>query len=79
MDIVALFERAPGNRVEEPGEDTDIGMAVQRVLLEIDEIAEATLRSISLKTMLKSPSTYADIAPFRISYPGRSARSRVNQ
>jgi Rrf2 family protein len=52
MDIVALFEPAPGNRPKEPGEDTDIGAALQRVLLEIDEIAEATLRSISLETML---------------------------
>jgi Rrf2 family protein len=52
MDIVALFEPAPGQRAKEPGEDTDIGRALQRVLLEIDEIAEATLRSISLETML---------------------------
>jgi hypothetical protein len=34
--------------------DTDIGGALQRVLLEIDEIAEATLLSISLETMLKT-------------------------
>ena len=53
MDIVALFEPAPGRRAKEPGEDTDIGGALQRVLTEIDEIAEATLRSISLETMLK--------------------------
>ena len=55
MDIVALFEPAPGNRAKEPGEDTDIGGALQRVLQEIDEIAEATLRSVSLETMLKHP------------------------
>jgi len=54
MDIVALFEPAPGNRAKEPGEDTDIGGALQRVLVEIDEIAEATLASITLETMLKS-------------------------
>ena len=53
MDIVALFEPAPGQRAREPGEDTDIGAALQRVLVEVDEIAEATLRSISLETMLK--------------------------
>ncbi len=53
MDIVALFEPAPGQRAKEPGEDPDIGGTLQRVLLEIDEIAEATLRSISLETMLK--------------------------
>lgn len=55
MDIVALFEPAPGNRAKEPGEDTTIGAALQRVLQEIDEIAEATLRSVSLETMLKHP------------------------
>ena len=54
MDIVALFEPAPGSRPKEPGEDTDIGSALQRVLTEIDEIAEATLRSVSLQTMLES-------------------------
>jgi len=53
MDVVALFEPAPDSRPAEPGEDTDIGAALQRVLVEIDEIAEATLRSISLETMLK--------------------------
>jgi Rrf2 family protein len=54
MDIVALFEPAPGQRAKEPGEDTDIGGALQRILIEIDEIAEATLRSISLETLLGS-------------------------
>ena len=54
MDIVALFEPAPGSRPKEPGEDTDLGAALQRVLQEIDEIAEATLRSISLETMLRT-------------------------
>ena len=53
MDIVALFEPAPGRRAPEPGGDTEIGKGLQRVLDEIDEIAEATLRSISLETMLK--------------------------
>ena len=52
MDIVALFEPAPGRRAPEPGGDTEIGKGLQRVLDEIDEIAEATLRSISLETML---------------------------
>ncbi len=52
MDIVALFEPAPGRRAPEPGEATEIGQGLQRVLSEIDEIAEATLRSISLETML---------------------------
>ena len=55
MDIVALFEPAPGSHAAEPGEDTEIGAALQRVLTEIDEIAEATLRSVSLETMLRRP------------------------
>ncbi len=55
MDVVALFEPAPGRRAKEPGEDTEIGSALQRGLTEIDEIAEATLRSISLETMLRRP------------------------
>ncbi len=54
MDIVALFEPAPGNRAKEAGEDTEIGAALQRILTEIDEIAEATLRSVSLETLLGS-------------------------
>jgi Rrf2 family protein len=55
MDIVALFEPAPGQRKKQRGEETEIGKALQRVLAEIDEIAEATLRSVSLETMLKVP------------------------
>jgi Rrf2 family protein len=55
MDIVALFEPVPGSRAEEPGEETEIGAALRRVLTEIDEIAEATLRSVSLETMLRRP------------------------
>ena len=44
-----------GSRAKTPGEETEIGGALQRVLAEIDEIAEATLRSVSLETMLKHP------------------------
>jgi Rrf2 family protein len=55
MDIVALFEPMPGHRAKEPGEETAIGASLQRLLAEIDEIAEATLRSVSLETMLKRP------------------------
>jgi Rrf2 family protein len=55
MDIVALFEPPPGQRKKERGEDTEVGKALQRVFAEIDEIAEATLRSVSLETMLKVP------------------------
>jgi Rrf2 family protein len=53
MDIVALFEEMPGDRAAEPGDGTDIGRALGRVLSEVDEIAEATLRSVTLETLLK--------------------------
>ena len=37
-----------------PEEDTEIGQALTRVLGEIDEIAAATLKSITLATLLKT-------------------------
>lgn len=52
MDVVSLFEEGPA-RAREFGESTSIGAAVADVLNEIDEIAEATLRSISLETLLR--------------------------
>src|SRR5438552_5947535 len=52
MDIVALFEPAPGQRAKEPGENTDIGGALRRGPMETDEVAGATSRSISLARTL---------------------------
>lgn len=55
MDVIQLFEtigETPG-RAREPGENTEIGLAIREVLDEIDEIAQATLRSITIATMLK--------------------------
>ena len=55
MDIIGLFEdigdRAGRNR--QPGGSTDVGRALAAVLGEIDEIAKATFRSITVGTMLK--------------------------
>jgi len=55
LDVILLFEpvgpAADGSR--EPGQDTPDGRALRRVLNEIDDIARATLSSISLATMLK--------------------------
>jgi Rrf2 family protein len=53
MDIVALFEAARRPARQGAGRGHRHRRRLQRVLLEIDEIAEATLRSISLETMLK--------------------------
>jgi Rrf2 family protein len=55
MDVIELFEdigdRAGRNR--QPGASTDVGRALAVVLAEIDEIAKATFRSITVGTMLK--------------------------
>lgn len=55
MDVIELFETigsdVPGGR--EPGADTAAGLALGQVLGEIDEIAQATLRSITLDTLFK--------------------------
>lgn len=55
MDVIQLFEaisEAPGGG-RAPGEETETGQALAQVLGEIDDIAQATLRSISIATMLK--------------------------
>jgi Rrf2 family protein len=51
-DVVSLFEHA-GRGAPEPGEETEAGSALRVVLDEVAEIEEATLRSISIDTMLK--------------------------
>ncbi len=55
MDVIELFED-PGDRTgrnRQPGASTDVGRALGVVLTEIDEIAKATFRSITIGTMLK--------------------------
>ena len=52
MDIVSLFEPL-GPAAGEPGGNSDIGQAMAAVLSEIDEITQATLRSISIDTLLR--------------------------
>ncbi len=55
MDVVQLFEDLappPGER-HEATESSPVGMALGAVLSEIDEIARATLSSITLATMLR--------------------------
>ncbi len=51
-DVVSLFESLHGDTVE-PGQDTETGQALGMVLDEMGEIAEATLRSITIDTMLR--------------------------
>lgn len=55
MDVIQLFEtigEMPG-RDRDPGENTDTGLGIAKVLKEIDEITQATFRSITIATMLK--------------------------
>jgi Rrf2 family protein len=55
FDIIQLFEEVGrgGRPADEPGAASEEGGALRRVLDEIDDIARATLSSITLATMLK--------------------------
>lgn len=53
-EVISLFEDiAEGPHRADSGEDTDVGRALGRVMNEINEIAAATLTSITLATLLK--------------------------
>ena len=55
-DVIDLFGDIVTDASEMPGPagETEIAQALGRVLTEVDEIAVATLKSISLATLLKS-------------------------
>jgi Rrf2 family protein len=55
MDVIERFEDISARSPEAGGSapSTDVGRALARVLAEIDEIAKATFRSITIDTMLK--------------------------
>ena len=53
MDVIELFEDIGAGRNRTPGASTDVGRGLGVVLAEIDEIAKATFRSITVETMLK--------------------------
>ncbi|MFO1361818.1 MAG: Rrf2 family transcriptional regulator [Burkholderiales bacterium] len=54
-DVIEQFEDIGARSPEAGGADpaTEVGHALARVLAEIDEIAKATFRSITIDTMLK--------------------------
>ncbi|WP_135076991.1 Rrf2 family transcriptional regulator [Terasakiella sp. SH-1] len=56
FDVIHLFEDVGGEneRSRDAQADTDIGNALNMVLTEIDEIALATLGSITIGTLLKT-------------------------
>lgn len=54
LDVIEVFEQvADGKSSDEPRPTTDVGRGLRLVLDEIDEHALATLRSVTLATMLK--------------------------
>lgn len=55
MEIIEIFEPSLFDSAgqKEPGRDTDIGRTLNLVLDEINETVQATLNSISIKTMLQ--------------------------
>ncbi|RIK97691.1 MAG: transcriptional regulator [Burkholderiales bacterium] len=67
MDIILLFEDfAPaGADRREPGESTPVGQALASVMHEIDEIAKATLSTITLATMLQWIERNRQVRPAR--------------
>jgi Rrf2 family protein len=53
MDVIRVFEDFDGAASRDPGEATPVGAALRAVESEIDEMAKATLGSITLATMLR--------------------------
>jgi Rrf2 family protein len=77
MDVIAMFEEftGPDGDRRETGERTPVGQALGVVLAEIDEIARATFRSITLATMLR----LIERQRRRATGAGASARPRRGQ
>jgi Rrf2 family protein len=80
LDVIQLFEDFASNErgEEEPGAATEEGRALRRVRDELDDIARATLSSITLATMLKlmnEPRAPSE-SPASASPVGRVQRSR---
>jgi Rrf2 family protein len=78
LDVIELFEdvASESRREDEPGLRSDEGRALRRVLDEIDDIAEATLRSVTLATMVKLMNEPPAPAKAPDSAPGRALRAR---
>lgn len=77
-DVIRLFEdlREDSRRVSESGEGAAAGKALCRVLREIEDLAEATLESITLDTMLKLVSRERETADDAQSRPAAAGSGR---
>lgn len=72
LDVIELFEdfgagTTDGHAGGPPGKTTDEGRALTEILKEIDEIARATLGSITIATMLKIVERHRGGSPARAS------------
>jgi Rrf2 family protein len=79
LDVIQLFEDiAERDPADEPGATSVEGRALGRVLDEIDDIARATLSSITLATMLKlmQDKSASDEEPTEVAALGRAQRQR---
>jgi len=64
FDVIQLFEDVGSDSMAnpEPGDETEIGYALAMVRSEIDDIAVATLKSITINTLLKLARRWRDHA-----------------
>jgi Rrf2 family protein len=79
LDVIQLFEDiAERDPADEPGATSVEGRALGRVLDEVDDIARATLSSITLATMLKlmQDKSASDEEPTEVAALGRAQRQR---
>ncbi len=53
LDVIELFEEVGRDAEDSPPVDQDEGRALHKVLREIDDFAIASLRSISITTLLR--------------------------
>lgn len=79
LDVIELFEDfsaggSNGHMAGTPEKATDEGRALTEVLREIDEIARATLGSITIATMLKIVERHRAGSPMRATAAARGGR-----
>lgn len=76
LDVIQLFEDlGPGDPDPEPDQATGESRALRQVLGEIDDIARATLGSITIATMLKLVERHHSATPARQRSSNRAAIS----
>lgn len=79
LEVIQLFEDVvPGARPDrEPGAESPEGKSLARIVEEIDDIARATVGSITLATMLKLVEEQRRGTTGGLAVPGRAAGERL--